>query len=150
MIESLDHCIIRTLPLILLIFIVLTGWSGCYFCERNFIWDSTKEFGGKFLCLLNSAPFFGWRILYHVQVYLKWFYYVINVLLLFEWQRTWGKPVLDRVGLIIEIFNAHAYTKEAKLQVLWKPPLRNTDSLFSNFTLLESCRDDPFFCPLIF
>ncbi|OWM65698.1 hypothetical protein CDL15_Pgr017195 [Punica granatum] len=28
----------------------------------------------------------------------------------------WGKPVLDRVGLIIEIFNAHAFTKEAKLQ----------------------------------
>ncbi|CAN4079817.1 unnamed protein product [Withania somnifera] len=28
----------------------------------------------------------------------------------------WGKPVLDRVGLIIEIFNAHAQTKEAKLQ----------------------------------
>ncbi|KAJ8439739.1 hypothetical protein Cgig2_009563 [Carnegiea gigantea] len=30
--------------------------------------------------------------------------------------RAWGKPVLDRVGLIIDIFNAHAYTKEAKLQ----------------------------------
>ncbi|KAF2283803.1 hypothetical protein GH714_015979 [Hevea brasiliensis] len=30
--------------------------------------------------------------------------------------RAWGKPVLDRVGLIIEIFNAHAHTKEAKLQ----------------------------------
>ncbi|CAM0875996.1 unnamed protein product [Alopecurus aequalis] len=28
----------------------------------------------------------------------------------------WAKPVLDRVGLIIEIFNAHAETKEAKLQ----------------------------------
>nr|CAB3498359.1 unnamed protein product [Digitaria exilis] len=28
----------------------------------------------------------------------------------------WGKPVLDRVGLIIEIFHAHAETKEAKLQ----------------------------------
>ncbi|XP_062214714.1 GTP-binding protein At3g49725, chloroplastic isoform X2 [Phragmites australis] len=28
----------------------------------------------------------------------------------------WGKPVLDRIGLIIEIFNAHAETKEAKLQ----------------------------------
>ncbi|KAJ3672816.1 hypothetical protein LUZ60_006190 [Juncus effusus] len=27
-----------------------------------------------------------------------------------------GKPVLDRVALIIEIFNAHAETKEAKLQ----------------------------------
>ncbi|PQM33446.1 GTP-binding protein [Prunus yedoensis var. nudiflora] len=27
-----------------------------------------------------------------------------------------GKPVLDRVGLIIEIFNAHACTKEGKLQ----------------------------------
>lgn len=25
--------------------------------------------------------------------------------------------MLDRVGLIIEIFNAHAFTKEAKLQV---------------------------------
>ncbi|GMP27655.1 hypothetical protein CsSME_00003546 [Camellia sinensis var. sinensis] len=31
-------------------------------------------------------------------------------------ERKWGKPVLDRVGLIIEIFNAHAYTKEGKLQ----------------------------------
>ncbi|XP_061342791.1 GTP-binding protein At3g49725, chloroplastic [Gastrolobium bilobum] len=31
-------------------------------------------------------------------------------------ERAWNKPVLDRVGLIIEIFNAHAFTKEAKLQ----------------------------------
>jgi GTP-binding protein HflX len=31
-------------------------------------------------------------------------------------ERIWAKPVLDRVGLIIEIFNAHAHTKEAKLQ----------------------------------
>ncbi|KAK1300310.1 GTP-binding protein [Acorus calamus] len=31
-------------------------------------------------------------------------------------EREWGKPVLDRVSLIIEIFNAHAQTKEAKLQ----------------------------------
>lgn len=31
-------------------------------------------------------------------------------------ERILGKPVLDRVGLIIEIFNAHAHTKEAKLQ----------------------------------
>ncbi|KAI3451890.1 hypothetical protein Pfo_008555 [Paulownia fortunei] len=31
-------------------------------------------------------------------------------------ERAWAKPVLDRVGLIIEIFNAHAHTKEAKLQ----------------------------------
>ncbi|XP_052196783.1 GTP-binding protein At3g49725, chloroplastic [Diospyros lotus] len=31
-------------------------------------------------------------------------------------ERAWDKPVLDRVGLIIEIFNAHAYTKEARLQ----------------------------------
>ncbi|KAK4754151.1 hypothetical protein SAY87_002255 [Trapa incisa] len=31
-------------------------------------------------------------------------------------ERIWEKPVLDRVGLIIEIFNAHAFTKEAKLQ----------------------------------
>ncbi|KAM7520368.1 hypothetical protein LguiB_019330 [Lonicera macranthoides] len=30
--------------------------------------------------------------------------------------RIWDIPVLDRVGLIIEIFNAHAQTKEAKLQ----------------------------------
>ncbi|KAG0484858.1 hypothetical protein HPP92_008937 [Vanilla planifolia] len=29
---------------------------------------------------------------------------------------SWAKPVLDRIGLIIEIFNAHAETKEAKLQ----------------------------------
>ncbi|KAL0343458.1 UNVERIFIED_CONTAM: GTP-binding protein, chloroplastic [Sesamum angustifolium] len=33
-------------------------------------------------------------------------------------ERAWGKPVLDRVGLIIEIFNAHAQTKEAKLQLV--------------------------------
>lgn len=32
-------------------------------------------------------------------------------------ERAWGKPVLDRVGLIIEIFGAHAETKEARLQV---------------------------------
>ncbi|KAH1082506.1 hypothetical protein J1N35_022267 [Gossypium stocksii] len=31
-------------------------------------------------------------------------------------ERILGKPVLDRIGLIIEIFNAHAHTKEAKLQ----------------------------------
>ncbi|CAK9184119.1 unnamed protein product [Ilex paraguariensis] len=31
-------------------------------------------------------------------------------------ERAWNKPVLDRVGLIVEIFNAHAQTKEAKLQ----------------------------------
>ncbi|XP_042492646.1 GTP-binding protein At3g49725, chloroplastic [Macadamia integrifolia] len=31
-------------------------------------------------------------------------------------ERAWSKPVLDRVGLIIEIFNAHAQTKEAMLQ----------------------------------
>ncbi|KAE8010410.1 hypothetical protein FH972_006781 [Carpinus fangiana] len=31
-------------------------------------------------------------------------------------ERAWDKPVLDRVGLIIEIFNAHACTKEGKLQ----------------------------------
>ncbi|GMH25191.1 hypothetical protein Nepgr_027034 [Nepenthes gracilis] len=31
-------------------------------------------------------------------------------------ERAWDKPVLDRIGLIIMIFNAHAYTKEAKLQ----------------------------------
>ncbi|XP_055803673.1 GTP-binding protein At3g49725, chloroplastic isoform X2 [Solanum dulcamara] len=31
-------------------------------------------------------------------------------------ERSWGKPVLDRVGLIIDIFNAHAQTKEAKIQ----------------------------------
>ncbi|XP_050909302.1 GTP-binding protein At3g49725, chloroplastic [Lathyrus oleraceus] len=31
-------------------------------------------------------------------------------------ERAWSKPVVDRVGLIIEIFNAHAYTKEARLQ----------------------------------
>ncbi|KAH0434497.1 hypothetical protein IEQ34_026810 [Dendrobium chrysotoxum] len=33
-----------------------------------------------------------------------------------ESEISWGKPVLDRVGLIIEIFNSHAETKEAKLQ----------------------------------
>ncbi|KAK7320452.1 hypothetical protein VNO77_29935 [Canavalia gladiata] len=38
------------------------------------------------------------------------------MLLLRAFQRAWDKPVLDRVGLIIEIFNAHAFTKEAKLQ----------------------------------
>ncbi len=30
----------------------------------------------------------------------------------------WGLPVLDRVGLIIEIFGQRARTKEARLQVL--------------------------------
>ena len=39
-------------------------------------------------------------------------------------QRAWDKPVLDRVGLIIEIFNAHAYTKEAKLQVFFMGPIK--------------------------
>ncbi|KAJ8769455.1 hypothetical protein K2173_002945 [Erythroxylum novogranatense] len=33
-----------------------------------------------------------------------------------QMKRAWSKPVLDRVGLIIEIFNAHAHTKEAKVQ----------------------------------
>ncbi|KAK6125338.1 hypothetical protein DH2020_040919 [Rehmannia glutinosa] len=33
-----------------------------------------------------------------------------------ESKQVWAKPVLDRIGLIIEIFNAHAQTKEAKLQ----------------------------------
>ncbi|KAK3030454.1 hypothetical protein RJ639_039211 [Escallonia herrerae] len=33
-----------------------------------------------------------------------------------ESEHAWGKPVLDRVGLIIEIFHAHAQTKEGKLQ----------------------------------
>lgn len=37
----------------------------------------------------------------------------------FNQQVSWQKPVLDRIGLIIEIFNAHAETKEAKLQVLF-------------------------------
>eukprot|EP00897_Mesotaenium_endlicherianum_P004982 jgi/Mesen1/4511/ME000023S03883 len=32
-------------------------------------------------------------------------------------EEAWEKPVLDRVGLIIEIFGAHAETREAKLQV---------------------------------
>ncbi|MCO5581563.1 hypothetical protein L7F22_035451 [Adiantum nelumboides] len=32
-------------------------------------------------------------------------------------ERAWGKPVLDRVGLIIEIFGVHAESKEARLQV---------------------------------
>jgi GTP-binding protein HflX len=31
-------------------------------------------------------------------------------------EKAWGKRVYDRVGLIIEIFNAHAQSKEAKLQ----------------------------------
>ncbi|KAK9749616.1 hypothetical protein RND81_02G138500 [Saponaria officinalis] len=31
-------------------------------------------------------------------------------------ERAWDIPVLDRVGLIIEIFHAHAYTNEARLQ----------------------------------
>ncbi|KAK3021928.1 hypothetical protein RJ639_045222 [Escallonia herrerae] len=31
-------------------------------------------------------------------------------------KHAWGKPILDRVGLIIEIFRAHAQTKEGKLQ----------------------------------
>ncbi|KAH6824421.1 GTP-binding protein [Perilla frutescens var. hirtella] len=31
-------------------------------------------------------------------------------------ERAWGKQVVDRVGIIIEIFTAHAQTKEARLQ----------------------------------
>ncbi|CAN8242703.1 unnamed protein product [Cochlearia groenlandica] len=34
----------------------------------------------------------------------------------FDSSENMGKPVLDRGGLIINIFNAHAHTKEAKLQ----------------------------------
>uniref|UniRef100_A0A0A0L0G1 GTP-binding protein hflx n=1 Tax=Cucumis sativus TaxID=3659 RepID=A0A0A0L0G1_CUCSA len=44
-----------------------------------------------------------------------------------EW--AWNKPVLDRVGLIIEIFNAHAYTKEAKLQVFFMVPIKHIIAL---------------------
>jgi len=33
--------------------------------------------------------------------------------------------VVDRVGLIIEIFNAHAFTKEAKLQVCFVVSFNN-------------------------
>ncbi len=32
-------------------------------------------------------------------------------------QAAWGLPVLDRIGLIIEIFAQRARTREAKLQV---------------------------------
>lgn len=32
-------------------------------------------------------------------------------------QAAWGLPVLDRIGLIIEIFDQRARTREAKLQV---------------------------------
>jgi hypothetical protein len=44
-------------------------------------------------------------------------YTALLFVLIFCLQVAWGKLVLDRVGLIIEIFNAHAETKEAKLQV---------------------------------
>ncbi|KAF1886764.1 hypothetical protein Lal_00046001 [Lupinus albus] len=64
---------------------------------------ATKS-GGKFffvVYLYNFFPFFMER---HIDS------------LLCNCQRVWNIPVLDRVGLIIEIFNAHAFTKEAKLQ----------------------------------
>lgn len=32
-------------------------------------------------------------------------------------ERAWGRPVVDRVGLIIDIFAQRARTKEAQLQV---------------------------------
>ena len=55
----------------------------------------------------------------HTKVYMlktkKWYLFLYFC---FVWQKILGKPVLDRVGLIIEIFNAHACTKEGKLQVL--------------------------------
>ena len=55
------------------------------------------------------------------SLFLEW---QIDLLpLLCDCQRAWDKPVLDRVGLIIEIFNAHAFTKEAKLQVQSMAPL---------------------------
>ncbi|OVA07270.1 GTP binding domain [Macleaya cordata] len=54
----------------------------------------------------------------HLNAYLSEESLMILFLLIsnYKLQRAWGKPVLDRVGLIIEIFNAHAQTKEAKLQ----------------------------------
>lgn len=39
----------------------------------------------------------------------------------------WGLPVLDRVGLIIEIFAQRARTREARLQA---PPPSSTDIPF--------------------
>ena len=33
-------------------------------------------------------------------------------------ERAWGRPVVDRVGLIIDIFAQRARTREAQLQVL--------------------------------
>lgn len=54
--------------------------------------------------------------------------------------------MLDRVALIIEIFNAHAYTKEAKLQVLLSSFLENLESLLFNFQLLRGvCPEEPGF-----
>ena len=32
-------------------------------------------------------------------------------------ERAWGRPVVDRMGLIIDIFAQRARTKEARLQV---------------------------------
>ena len=32
-------------------------------------------------------------------------------------ERAWGRPVVDRVGLIIDIFAQRARTREAQLQV---------------------------------
>ena len=33
-------------------------------------------------------------------------------------EKAWGRPVVDRVGLIIDIFAQRACTKEAQLQVI--------------------------------
>ena len=33
-------------------------------------------------------------------------------------EKAWGRPVVDRVGLIIDIFAQRARTREAQLQVL--------------------------------
>ncbi|KAK6151124.1 hypothetical protein DH2020_016056 [Rehmannia glutinosa] len=44
------------------------------------------------------------------------FLYLMICTCLDSQSQVWAKPVLDRIGLIIELFNAHAQTKEAKLQ----------------------------------
>lgn len=40
-------------------------------------------------------------------------------------ETAWKRPVLDRVGLIIEIFAQRARTREARLQV-WRPAYKAT------------------------
>ena len=55
-------------------------------------------------------------------------------------ERAWGRPVVDRVGLIIGIFAQRARTKEAQLQVIL-PLLPMTQHV--NADSLEESQENP-------